>query len=139
MAKSVLVGVMAAIGLVTAAIAEGDPDAGAKQFNKCKACHKIESDEGEVIVKGGKTGPNLYGVIGRSVGSTDYNYGPGLKEAAVDDVIWSEKMLAAYVADPKNWLKSQGYTNKSKMSYKLRTGAGDVAAFLSSVGPVQSE
>jgi len=39
------------------------------------------------------------------------------------------------MTDPKSWLKEQGYSDKSKMSFKLRKGAEDVAAYLASVGP----
>ena len=38
---------------------------GEKEFNKCKACHTIQAPDGTDVVKGGKTGPNLYGVVGR--------------------------------------------------------------------------
>ena len=46
----------------TLAYAEGDAHKGAKEFNKCKACHTIASAD-EIIVRGGKTGPNLYGAM----------------------------------------------------------------------------
>ena len=49
----------------------GDAEAGAKAFKKCKSCHMIVSDNGEVILKGGKSGPNLYGVVGRAAGSVE--------------------------------------------------------------------
>lgn len=72
---------LAAFALATPALADGDIAKGEKEFGKCKACHSVEAADGTVIVKGGKTGPNLYGVIGRAAGSTDFKYGSGLKEA----------------------------------------------------------
>ncbi len=42
--------------------ASGDPAAGEKGFNKCKSCHSIITGDDETIVKGGKTGPNLFGL-----------------------------------------------------------------------------
>ena len=54
----------AAVLLVWGAGAQAD-------FGKCKACHSIIAADGTDIVKGGKTGPNLFGVIGRPVGSLD--------------------------------------------------------------------
>lgn len=59
----------AAVLLVWGAGAQaGDPAAGAADFGMCKACHSIIAADGTDTVKGGKTGPNLFGVIGRPVG-----------------------------------------------------------------------
>jgi cytochrome c len=128
---------LAAGALMAAAPAfAGDIEAGEKDFKKCKACHMVVSADGEEIYKGGKTGPNLYGVIGRVAGSDDgYKYGDGLKDAAEAGFVWTEDAIAAYVADPKAWLSDNGYTAKSKMSFKLKGGGEDVAAWLASVGP----
>ncbi|WP_438992249.1 c-type cytochrome [Lentibacter sp.] len=128
---------LAASVLMAAAPAfAGDIEAGEKDFKKCKACHMVVSADGEEIYKGGKTGPNLYGVIGRVAGSYDgFKYGSGLKEAADAGFVWTEDAMAAYVADPKAWLGDNGYATKSKMSFKLKGGGADVAAWLASVGP----
>ena len=56
--------------------ASGDAEAGEKVFRKCKSCHMIQDDEGNDIQKGGRTGPNLYGIYNRVAGSIeDYRYG----------------------------------------------------------------
>lgn len=49
----------------------GDAEAGAKTFKKCKSCHMIEAADGEMIVKGGKSGPNLFGVVGMTAGTVE--------------------------------------------------------------------
>ncbi|MCW1954882.1 cytochrome C [uncultured Lentibacter sp.] len=136
-----LFSLLAASAFMAAAPAvAGDIEAGEKDFKKCKACHMVVSAEGEDIYKGGKTGPNLYGVIGRVAGSYDgYKYGNGLKDAADAGFVWSEEALAAYVADPKAWLGDNGFATKSKMSFKLKDGGADVAAWLASVGPAPIE
>jgi len=122
------------------AFAEGDIEEGEKTFRKCKACHMVVSDDGEEIVKGGRTGPNLYGVIGRVAGSVeDFRYGKGLEEAAEAGFVWTEEALAAYTADTRAWLDDNGFAKKSKMSFKLRKGGEDVAAWLASVGPAMEE
>lgn len=96
----------------------------------------IVADDGTEIYKGGKTGPNLYGVIGRVAGSADgFKYGDGLSEANAAGFVWTAEAVAGFITDPKSWLADQGYSNKSKMSFKLRKGAEDVAAYLASVGP----
>lgn len=133
--KHLIAGGLTALALSGAAFAEGDAEAGEKTFKKCKACHKIESPEGEVIYKGGKTGPNLYGVVGRAAGSGDFRYSKTLVAAGEAGLVWDEAALAAFVADPKGYLKAEGTDGKTKMTYKLKSGGADVAAYLASVAP----
>ncbi|WP_296761508.1 cytochrome C [Sediminimonas sp.] len=124
----------ALLTLAAPAFAEGDAAKGEKEFRKCKACHMIVDDAGETIVRGGRTGPNLYGVIGRVAGSVeDFRYGPGLEAAAEDEFVWTEEEVAEYVADPSAWLESKDYPKRSKMTFRLRKGGEDVAAYLTSV------
>ena len=112
-----------------------DAAKGEAEFKKCKACHAITADDGTEIQKGGKTGPNLYGVIGRPVASLDYAYGDSIKAVGATGAIWDEATLAAYLADPSAWLKEQtgDAAAKSKMAFKLAKGGADVAAYLASV------
>ena len=136
---------LAALSLATPGFADnhatGDAAKGAKTFNKCKSCHMIVSDTDEVIQKGGKTGPNLWGIYQRVPGSVeDYKYGKDMVAAGelVPDG-WDEETFVAYVADPKKWLQTTLESNKvrSKMSFKLKKAndAKDVWAYLLSVGP----
>ncbi|MGH1367499.1 MAG: c-type cytochrome [Maritimibacter sp.] len=115
----------------TAVFAEGDAAAGEKDFRKCKSCHAITSPEGESIVKGGKTGPNLYGVIGRQVAAEDFKYGDSIAALGETGEVWTEETLVVYIADPKGFLieKTGDDAAKSKMTFKLKDGA-DVAAYL---------
>lgn len=123
--KTLIVSSTLALAVAFPAFAAGDAAKGEKEFNKCKACHMIESDS-EVIVRGGKVGPNLYGVIGRTMGSAeDYKYSDGLAAKAEAGEVWDEASLAEYVKDPNAFLGS-----RSKMTYKLRKGGEDVAAYL---------
>ena len=118
------------------ALAAGDAAKGEADYKKCKACHMIVADDGTEIQKGGKTGPNLYGVIGRPVASVaDFKYGEGILAAGAKGLVWDEAMLAAYVADPGAWLKEQtgDPAAKSKMTFKLAKGGEDMAAYLASV------
>lgn len=120
-----------------AAVAQ-DAAAGEKEFNKCKSCHMIVADDGTQIVRGGRTGPNLYGIIGRQAGSVeDFRYGNSLVEAGEAGLVWDEASFVAYVQDPKGFLVDYLGDNgaRSKMSYRLRSGMEDVYAYLASVGP----
>ncbi|MBS0565661.1 MAG: cytochrome C [Proteobacteria bacterium] len=123
--------------LLTAApaLAAGDATKGEAEFNKCKACHSIITADGTAIVKGGKTGPDLYGVVGRAAGSTDFAYSPLMKAAAAKGLVWNEEEIATYVADPTAFLREKaGETSgASKMTFKLPKGGEDVAAYLKSV------
>jgi len=119
--------------------AMGDADAGEKGFKKCKSCHMIANGD-ETIVKGGKTGPNLYGVIGRTAGTAeDFKYGDDLVAAGAAGLVWDEATLASYVADPKGFLQEalDDSGAKSKMTFKLKKGGEDVAAYLASVVPAE--
>jgi|SRR6056297_174005 len=112
------------VALAMPALAQ-DAAKGEKEFNKCKACHMIASDS-ETIVRGGKVGPNLYGVIGRTMGGVeDFKYSDGLQAKAEAGEVWTEETLADYVTDPNDFLGS-----RSKMTFKLRKGSEDVAAYL---------
>ena len=97
----------AIVGLLAApALAEGDAAKGEKTFNKCKACHSIISDSGETIVKGGKTGPNLFGVIGRTAGTyEDFRYGDDIVAVGEAGLVWDEKAFNHYVEDPRGFLR----------------------------------
>ncbi|SPF79434.1 c-type cytochrome [Pseudoprimorskyibacter insulae] len=126
---------LAVASLATTAFAEGDAAKGEKTFKKCKACHAITNGD-DTIVKGGKTGPNLYGVIGRTAGSyADFGYGADLVKAGEAGLVWDEETFEAYVKDPKGFLAE--YLNdgaaRSKMSFKLAKGGEDVYAYLVSV------
>ena len=124
----------AVMAFAAPAFAEGDAAKGEKEFNKCKSCHMIVADDGTEIVKGGRVGPNLYGVVGRVAGSVeDFRYGKGLEAAAEAGFEWTPEAITEYVVDPKAWLEAQGYPNQSKMTFKLRKGGEDVAAYLASL------
>lgn len=136
MLKSVTLPLMLALLSAAPALA-GDAAKGEAEFKKCKACHAIVAPDGTEIVKGGKTGPNLYGVIGRTVGAEPgfAAYGDDLKAVGAAGTVWDEAALAAYVADPTAWVKqaSGDPAAKSKMTFKLAKGGEDVAAYLSSL------
>jgi cytochrome c len=129
--------ILVALSFAAPAFAEGDAAAGEKTFNQCKSCHYITADDGTEIVKGGKVGPNLYGVIGRASASTDFNYSKDAVALGETGFTWTEETLAEYVADPTAFLRAQldDSKAKSKMTFKLRKGGEDVAAYLASVGP----
>ena len=117
----------------------GDIEAGEKDFKKCKACHMVVSADGEEIYKGGKTGPNLYGVFGRQAGSLEgFKYGKDLVAAGAAGLVWDEAQFVEYVQNPAAFLKAN--LNKpnavAKMAFKLKDAATaeDVYAYLAQFG-----
>ena len=127
---------IAAAALIATPVFAGDVAEGEAEFKKCKSCHSIVADDGTVIQKGGKTGPNLYGVIGRQIGTAaDFKYGADLVAAGADGTVWDEASLAAFITDPAAWLKEKtgNAGAKSKMTFKLKDDQDDMAAYLASL------
>jgi cytochrome c len=123
------------------ALAAGDAEAGAKVFNQCQTCHVVADAEGNVLAgKASKTGPNLYGIIGRAAGTYEgFKYGESIVAMGAGGFVWDEATLAEYVQDPAAFLKKTTGDDKakSKMSFKLKKpeDAANVAAFLASLSP----
>ncbi|MEM7470449.1 MAG: c-type cytochrome [Pseudomonadota bacterium] len=124
--------------------ATGDAAEGENVFKKCKSCHMIEAADGTAIQKGGKTGPNLYGIYQRTPGAYEgyTKYGKSLAAVGETGVIadgWDEANFVEYVADPKKWLARvlDDKKAKSKMQFKLKKAedAANLWAYLVSVGP----
>jgi cytochrome c len=87
-----MLGLISALAAPGLAAAEGDAAAGAKIFNRCKACHSLEAGENRV-------GPSLHGVIGRRAGSAaGYKYSEAMK---LYGVVWDAESLGAYLEAPR--------------------------------------
>lgn len=121
----------------TLALADGDVADGEKDFKKCKTCHSITDPDGTDIVKGGKTGPNLWGVVGRQAGTEpgfEGKYGDSMVAAGEAGLIWTEELVVDYVHDPGAFL--QDYLDddkaKAKMTFRLKN-SDDVAAYLAAL------
>jgi len=124
--KKLLTATASMLALAAPALAEGDAAKGEKDFRQCKACHMIQSPDGEMIVRGGRVGPNLYGVIGRTAGSVeDYRYSKDHAALAEEGVVWDEENIVEYMTDPSEFIGG-----RSKMTFKLRKGGENIAAYL---------
>lgn len=70
----------------------GDPAAGEKVFNQCKACHTVEAGKNRV-------GPSLHGVVGRKAASVEgFKYSDAMKNSGLT---WTPENLDKYLASPK--------------------------------------
>ena len=123
---------VATSALSTAAYADGDAAEGEDLFKRCKSCHGIVNGD-EVIVRGGRTGPNLYGIIGTAAGSVEgFRYGDDIVAAGEAGLVWDVESVAEYTADPTAFLRAflEDNSARGKMTFKLRSGGEDVAAYL---------
>ncbi len=134
--KTAIISAITCVTLATPLLASGDAAKGEADFKKCKACHAITAADGTDIVKGGKVGPNLFGVVGRTAGTVpDFKYSNVMVEAGAKGLVWSEETLVGYLPDPSEFLEeyADDAEGKSKMTFKLTKGAEDMAAYLASL------
>lgn len=78
-----------------AAQAQGDAEAGARVFNRCKACHAVDQEQNRI-------GPHLVGVFGREAGSVEgFNYSDAMKESGIT---WDDETLTQYLMNPREFI-----------------------------------
>lgn len=99
--------------------AAGDPEAGARVFRTCAACHTLEPGVH-------RTGPSLAGVFGRKAGTAEgfHRYSEALKSA---DLVWREDTLSGFLADPQSFLPGNRMTFSGIPDAQARA---DVIAYL---------
>ena len=137
---------LAALGMPALA---GDPEAGASAFtSQCQNCHVVANDAGEVLAgRNARTGPKLYGVIGRQAGIVDgFRYGASLVEAGTAGLVWDEETFVAYVQDPNSFLQEtlDNRRARGQMAFRVRSedDARNLYAFLatfSDLGDAEEE
>jgi cytochrome c len=130
--RAILLTVSLGMGLPAEA---ADLARGERLFRDCTACHSVIDETGTAIVRGGRTGPNLYGVIGRHAGSVPgFHYSPSMVEAGRRGLRWNEADFAVYVRDATTFLRAylDDPAARGKMAFKLPDAdkARDVWAYL---------
>ncbi len=116
---------------------QGDAAAGEEQFNRqCVACHVVQNAAGEVLAgRNAKTGPNLFGLAGRPIGSIDgFRYSDGIMTLNENGEVWTEAMFIGYSQNPTDWLREtlDDRRARGKMAYQIRDEAEayDIYAYL---------
>lgn len=103
-------------------MAAADAGKGEKGFSKCKACHKIEEGANG-------TGPTLYGVVGRAIGSEPgYTFSDTLAGMGGN---WGPAELNGFLESPKN------YAPGTKMGFagiKKAEDRANLIAYLATIG-----
>jgi len=114
---------------VAQAAAVPDPElvaAGEQVFRTCKACHQV----GEGAKN--RVGPQLSGVVNRTAGTVDgFKYSSALQGMAADGLVWDEESLAAFLADPRGFMKG---TKMGFAGLKSQADIAAVTAYLSTFG-----
>lgn len=116
----------------------GDAERGAHLFKDCRACHSVIDETGRSVVRGGRTGPNLYGVVGRHAGSVPgFHYSTSMVAAGRAGLRWNEADFTVYLRDATAFLRDylDDPTARGKMAYKLPDAqkARDVWAYLARI------
>ena len=104
----------AAAGPDPALVAKGEV-----AFKKCSSCHQVGAGAKN------RSGPQLNGVVGRAIAGIDgFKYSNPFKAAHDEGRIWDEETLAAFLADPR------GYIKGTKMSFRGFADPSDVDAVI---------
>lgn len=109
------------------AVASGDPAAGQRVFNQCRACHTIN--------EGGRhgVGPNIWGIVGQPAGKREgFRYSAKMTELAGQGLTWTEDNLRKYLTNPRDLVPGgsmafAGIRNPQQLE--------DLIAFLRQNGP----
>ncbi len=122
----------AVLAIAAPACADGDIAMGAREFKKCRPCHAIVSPEGEVIVKGGRSGPNLWGIVGQPAAADEKftKYSDGLIALGEDGLVWDAENLASFIPNAKAYIG--GKTAMTPQGVKDMNG---LIAFMAQYGP----
>ena len=93
-----LTAMMSGFALMIAGAAPAAAGDGADLFVKnCQTCHLIAKEGGV------RTGPSLWGVMGRKAGSVEgFNYSAGLKASGI---VWTPETLDTWLTFPKKLVR----------------------------------
>ncbi len=134
----------ASLSLLAAPAFAGDPAAGEAAFGQCQTCHVVATEDGEVLAgRNARSGPNLYGIVGRQAGTVDgFRYQASIVQAGEEGLVWDEENLVPYLLNPPGFLtETLGSRARSGMSHRVRTEdqARDLVAFLAQFGAAPAE
>jgi cytochrome c len=107
------------------------------RWRDCRTCHAVIAPDGTERARGGRSGPNLFGIANRPLaGDSEYRfYSNELRQAGQRGLRWSEANFMAYLAEPTQFLRTAtGNANaESGMHVQLRSGAKQLYRYLDSL------
>jgi cytochrome c len=93
---------------------------GERLFAPCRACHSLDP------AGRGLPGPNLAGLIGRTIGGDPaFDYSPVLRKARNENLRWDATRLDAFLADPAAmfpglWMSMRGIEDAAERQSLVR-------------------
>lgn len=104
------------------------------RWRDCRTCHAVIAPDGTELARGGRSGPNLYGISNRPLaGDTEFRfYSNDLRAAAGTGARWSADSFVAYLTDPDAFLRdiTGNPDAESGMHVQLRSGAREMYDYL---------
>ena len=104
------------------------------RWRDCRTCHAVVAPDGTELARGGRSGPNLYGIANRPLaGDSAFRfYSDDLRAAGASGLRWSKDNFADYLADPDQFLRSAtgNPQAESGMHVQLRRGANELFDYL---------
>jgi len=117
-----LLALLLMLGSVEMARAEGDDAHGQELFDRCVACHSL--DTGKNLA-----GPSLHDVVGRKAGTVQgYRYSPAMVHSGL---VWNRSTLDKFLAAPEKLVPG----GKEHISMPNAMDRADVIAYLAAVLP----
>jgi cytochrome c len=99
--KSVWMGAaaLAVFGMGSAPAWAQDAENGQSVYRQCRACHQVGANAKNTV------GPVLNGILGRKAGTVaGFNYSEANKTAGAKGLVWDEKNLLEYLANPLQYM-----------------------------------
>lgn len=111
--------------------------AGEARWRDCRTCHTVSAPDGSELARGGRSGPNLFGIANAPLANDSgfRFYSDDLRTAAATGARWTEDNFVAYLAAPDQFLRSVtgNPSAQSGMHVELRSGARELFAYLQSL------
>ncbi|MCC1480757.1 c-type cytochrome [Roseibaca sp. Y0-43] len=100
-------------------------------WRDCRTCHRVEAPDGTVLARGGRAGPNLYGVAGRALaGDSEFRlYSRDLEAAARTGARWTRDNFVAYLAGPDQFLRAMTGSELAQSGMHVAHPSGGDALF----------
>jgi cytochrome c len=104
------------------------------RWRDCRTCHSVEAPDGTVLARGGRSGPNLFGIANRPLAADSgfRFYSDDLRAAAATGARWTEQNFVTYLASPDEFLRNITSNSgaQSGMHVELRSGSRELYQWL---------
>lgn len=120
--------------LLVLAASAGQAMADEARWRDCRTCHAVEAPDGRVLARGGRSGPNLFGIANRPLASDSgfRFYSDDIRAAAASGARWTEDNFVTYLASPDQFLRNVTSNSgaQSGMHVELRSGSRELFNWL---------